>query len=214
MGILDAYTRSLHLVKVAVLTRVAVNIMYAEVTDRASFEDRILSNTLLGFHGTCIALPCYSLRPVSMVQIEVDDCSMCETVSLNSMFDADVDVVDPAETRRPVCRTMVARRSNAHERFLAVFALTCIIEYCIHRLTDTAQSTLQSIQRFLGKIEVSLMQARSGLSTGPRGCFRTCKFPAISSQLRLGSFAHGLQLLHPTRAMYGSNDRRCDGNGS
>jgi hypothetical protein len=50
-----------------------------------------------------------------MVQVEVDDSRMCTPVGHHSVLNANMNVVQPAETGRKVFRAVMARWTNANE---------------------------------------------------------------------------------------------------
>jgi hypothetical protein len=49
------------------------------------------------------------------MQIEIDDGSMCQAMTKDSVHNADMHVVDPAEARRVRCGAVVSRRADGHK---------------------------------------------------------------------------------------------------
>ncbi len=139
-----------------------------------------------------------------MVQVEVDDGGVRQAVAQDGVHDADVDVVDPAETRRVRRGAVVSRRPDCDERPLGPLRR----KDCVDSITHAAECPLDGLQRLSAEVQVALVKLFRRLRILATVNVRPLQFPSTAGQLRLGRVAHQLELLHP---LYSMHIRHCLG---
>src|SRR2546423_15577567 len=118
IGILDAQTCVPDLFFITHLTRVRVDVVQAKVPDWCLLVWCSIFRQVQCFP---IVLPSNHLRTITMMEVEVDNCSMCKTMVDRSMSDANMDIIDPAKSGWIVRRAVVAWRSDAYEGSPSMF---------------------------------------------------------------------------------------------
>src|SRR5699024_10170918 len=129
MRLVNTHACIAYFVQLTHFTRVGVDIMQTEI---ANPRFLVHCSVLCGHLGLTVLIPCNLLPTVTMVQVEVQDSCMGQAVRHSGVGNADMDIVDPAETRRMPRRTMVTRRTNTDKRPLR----RARTKNGIHPLTD------------------------------------------------------------------------------
>ncbi len=145
-----------------------------------------------------------------MVQIKVDDGSMCQAMAENTVHDANMDIVDPAEPGWVRCRAMVSGRPDCDKGSLRSLGS----EDGVDSVAYAAQGALKGVQGFFAEVQIALVELSRGFCVRTSIDIRPLELSTaifarvfrVDGQLRLGCVAHHLELLHPFRPM---NVRHC-----